>query len=230
MAKKLREKKVDFEDRVEALAEFLGLDEEEKAEIEEGYTDGALEYGREEYLVLTDDEADDMFREQEEQLFDELGIESFSKDFQNWILNNAVEEDWFEDAMNESNRYYCEDIADEKSRNFENRLVEECYDRDLINDDDFEKDEDGDPDFEQCLVDQDDLIDRMVEDMAEDDPIEWYRSNFGDEDLSDVVKEHNLIDLNEVIDEVQKWDGRGMLASWDGEENSEGEFFIYRTN
>lgn len=227
----LNEKRIDFEERKEALATFLGLNEEEKEEIEEGYTDGALEYGKEEYLVLTDDEADDMFREQQEQIFDDLGIESYSEDFQDWIFRNALKEDWFEEAMEESNRSYCEDIVRERSREFENRLVEECYERDLIEDDDFEQDEDGDPDFEKCLVDEDDLINRMMEDMAEDDPVEWFRDNFGESELSDAVKDHNLIDLDEVIDELQKWDGRGpTLAGWDGNENEEGDFFIYRTN
>lgn len=235
MNKRLEEKKIDEKDRIEALAQFLGLDEEEKEDIE--VDDETLTYGREEYLVLTDSEADDWFERYQKDLWDDMGIQSFSESFQDWIINNALDKSWFEDAMDESNRFYCEDIADERSREFDNRLVEECYERGLIDDDDFEEDEDGDVDHEQCKKDNDDLIELMVEDMNNDydDPVEWYKDNFGEEDLSRVAIEKNLVDLDEVIEEVKSSDGRGAtLSSYDGEENSEkvnGEYFyIYRTN
>ena len=232
--KRLEEKKIDSEDKIEALAQFLGLDEEEKEDIE--VDDETLTYDGEEYLVLTDSEADDWFERYEKDLWDDIGIQSFSESFQDWIINNALDKSWFEDAMDESNRFYCEDIADERSREFDNRLVEECYERGLIDDDDFEEDEDGDVDHEQCKKDNDDLIELMVEDMNNDydDPVEWYKDNFGEEDLSKVAIEKNLVDLDEVIEEVKSLDGRGCLAGWDGEENSEkvnGEwFYIYRQN
>ncbi len=234
MNKRLEEKKIDEEDRIEALAQFLGLDEEEKEDIE--VDDETLTYDSEEYLVLTDSEADDWFERYQRDLWDDLGIQSFSESFQDWIINNALDKSWFEDTMNESNKFYCEDIADERSREFDNRLVEECYERGLIDDDDFEEDEDGDVDHEQCKKDNDDLIELMVEDMNNDydDPVEWYKDNFGEEDLSKVAIENNLVDLDEVIEEVKSLDGRGCLAGWDGKENSEkvnGEwFYIYRTN
>jgi hypothetical protein len=233
--KRLKEKKIDEEDRIEALAQFLGLDEEEKEDIE--VDDETLTYDRKEYLVLTDSEADDWFERYLKDLWDDIGIQSFSESFQDWIINNALDKSWFEDAMDESNRFYCEDIADERSREFDNRLVEECYERGLIDDDDFEKDEDDDVDHEQCKKDNDDLIELMVEDMNNDydDPVEWYKDNFGEEDLSKVVIEKNLVDLDEVIEEVKSVDGRGnTLSTYNGEENEEnvnGEwFYIYRTN
>jgi len=235
MNKRLEEKKIDEEDRVEALAQFLGLDEEEKKDIEAD--DETLTYDGEEYLVLTDSEADDWFERYQKDLWDDMGIQSFSESFQDWIINNALDKSWFEDAMDESNRFYCEDIADERSGEFDNRLVEECYERGLIDDDDFEEDEDGDVDHEQCKKDNDDLIELMVEDMNNDydDPVEWYKDNFGEEDLSKVAIEKNLVDLDKVIEEVKSLDGRGAtLSTYNGEENSEkvnGEwFYIYRTN
>ena len=230
MNKRLTEKRIDEEDRIEALAQFLGLDEEEKEEIEAN--DDILTYYGKEYYVLTDDEADEKFEQYQRDLWDDMGIQSFSDNFRDWIIRNAVDTDWFEQAMNESNRFYCDDIVRESSKEFNNRLVEECYERGLIDDDDFEENEDGDIDHELCKKDNDDLIELMVESMNDDwdDPVEWYIDNFGEEDLSDCVIEHNLVDLDKVIEEIQKWDGRGMLASYDGEENSEGEFFIYRTN
>ena len=49
-----------MENKIKALAIFLGVDVEE---IDEEYNN-VLSYGREEYLVLTDDEADEAAREQ----------------------------------------------------------------------------------------------------------------------------------------------------------------------
>lgn len=230
MSKRLEEKRID-EDRINALAEFLGLDEEEKEEIEvDRHNDKLLTYDGDEYLVVDDDEADEEFRDFQESLWDDMGIQSFSESFQDWILRNALKEDWFEDAMDESNRFYAEDIKDESSREYANRLVEECYENGLIDDDDFEKDEDGEPNYEECTKDEDDLIELLVDYLREDDAVEWYRDSFGDEDLSKVVVEKNLVDFDEVIDEVKSWDGRGCLATYDGVENEEGDFFIYRTN
>lgn len=229
--KRLEEKRIDEEDRINALAEFLGLDEEEKEEIEvDRHNDKLLTYDGDEYLVVDDDEADEEFEDYQRALWDDMGIESFSESFQDWIMSNAIDSSWFEDAMDESNRFYAEDIKNESSREYANRLVEECYDNGLIDDDDFEKDEDGEPNYEECTKDEDDLIDMLVDYMREDDAIRWYRDTFGDDDFKKVVIDNNLVDFDEVIDEVKSWDGRGCLAGYDGVENEEGDFFIYRTN
>lgn len=231
MNKRLEEKKIDEEDRIEALAQFLGLDEEEKEDIEvDRHNDKLLTYDGDEYLVVDDDEADEEFEDFQRSLWDDVGIESFSESFQDWIMNNAIDSSWFEDAMDESNRFYAEDIKDERSRDYANRLVEECYENGLIDDDDFEKDEDGEPNYEECTKDEDDLIDMLVDYMREEDAVQWYRDTFGDDDFKKVVTDNNLVDFDEVIDEVKSWDGRGCLAGYDGVENEEGDFFIYRTN
>lgn len=216
-----------FEERRDALADFLNID---GAEIEESYGK-VLSADGGEYLVVDDDEADEEFADYQRSLWDDLGIESFSESFQEWIMDNAVNSDWFEEAMDESNRFYCEDIMSEGSSVYGNRLVEECYERNLINDEDFEVDEDGDIDYTDCKKDNDELVELLADDMSEDDPVEWYRSNFGDDDFMEVVKDNDLVDVDAVIDEIQKWDGRGpSLASYDGEENESGDFFIYRVN
>lgn len=237
LMKTLNEKKIDLEERKDALAEFLGLNEEEKEEIEEGYREEELEYDGESYLVVDDDEADDIFYDYEKELIDELGMDAFSKSFQLWIIDNALDTDFFDEAKEESDRFYCEDIVNEDDDEFGNRLVAECYDRKIIKDKDFEEDESGDVDYTQCKIDTDDLIDMMVEDMADDydDNVEWYRDNFGDEDLAQLVNEKNLLDVDAVIDEVKNTDTRGpALAGYDGVENEikvNGTwFYIYRTN
>lgn len=234
---KLREKKVNFDDRVEALADFLKLDDEEKANIEEGYDDGYLDYDGDEYRVLTEDEAEEAFREAQEELWEELGLEAFSENFQDEIIDRFVDTDWFSEAKEESDRIYAEDIAQEDSRDFENRLVEECYERKLLKDKDFEEDGDGGTDYMQCKKDTDELIDMLVDDMSDeyDDPVEWYKDIFGEKQLSDIVRKNNLIDFDRVLELLEDYDGRGpTLASYDGVEEAikvNGEwFYIYRTN
>ena len=83
-------------EKIEALAELLGVDE---SEITQGYDDTVYEVsdGRV-YLVLTEDEADDMFHDSEMNLIDDIGIEGFTPSFQNRILTEFADEDWFEDA------------------------------------------------------------------------------------------------------------------------------------
>ena len=38
------------------------------------------------------------------------------------------------------------------------------------------------------------------------------------------------MNMKTVIDYIKEEDGRGILASYDGVENEEGEYYIYRTN
>ena len=47
------------EERIEALADHLELTGDEWNDITEGYDETILEYGQQEYMVLTDDEAND---------------------------------------------------------------------------------------------------------------------------------------------------------------------------
>lgn len=231
-----------FEKRKRALDKLLvqveGLSGEDWGEITRGEREGILdtESGRS-YLVLTDAEAESLFYAECERLFDELGMNAYSKEFREWIYRNAVKEDWFQNEMEENNLDYAKDIASSSSdEGFENRLVEEAYERGLIAEGDFAKLPDGEPDYGKCLADKDELIDRFAESMDNeyDDPVDYFEDHFGLDMLSDVLKEHpELIDLDEVAAEIKFSDGRGpTLSRWDGYEleiTSDGEdWFIYR--
>jgi hypothetical protein len=151
------------------------------------------------------------------------------------VIENFAKSDWFQDAMEESNRFYAEDIASEDDWEFGNRLVQECYEEGLITDEDFGVGEDGEPDHTNCLVDKEDLIERRADAMNEEDPIEWYRMNFGDDELNEVVKKNGLIDWDAAAEWSVNTDGIAHdLARYDGRENTQeydGEtYYIYRTN
>lgn len=218
-------------EKIEALAELLGVDE---SEITQGYDDTVYEVsdGRE-YLVLTEDEADDMFHDSEMNLIDDIGIEGFTPSFQNRILTEFADEDWFEDAYREMYESYSYDIEYESDDVYGNRLVQECYEAELIDDDDFGVDENGDVNYADCLLSTDDLVDKLTEYLMDsvDDFVEQYKFEFGEEQLSDVVKQHNLVDWDAVIEETKELDGRGpMLAGYDGIEIDWDDYYIYRTN
>jgi len=218
-------------EKIEALAELLGVDE---SEITQGYDDNVYEVsdGRE-YLVLTEDEADDMFHDSEMNLIDDIGIEGFTPSFQNRILTEFADEDWFEDAYREMYESYSYDIEYESDDVYGNRLVQECYEAELIDDDDFGVDENGDVNYADCLLSTDDLVDKLTEYLMDsvDDFVEQYKFEFGEEQLSEVVKQHNLVDWDAVIEETKELDGRGpMLAGYDGIEIDWDDYYIYRTN
>ena len=145
------------------------------------------------------------------------------------------------DAMMEMEESYANDIESEGDNTYDNRLVQECYDNGLIDDEDFELDEDGETDYTQCTVDTYKLVDRLANYLYDDNmsyynsAAEWYRRDFGDEDFETVVEQHDLIDRDKISEYVVDEDGIGhTLASYDGEDN-EYEFdgityYIYRTD
>ena len=223
------------DDKIRALAEWLRDNGNEVSEEDITEDTWGFHVGSDEYKVLTDDEADDEFKTYQEELMDEMGIEAYSDWFQEWILNNAVDTDWFEEALKEEADYLADEFLNESNWSFGNRLVSECFENNLIDDDDFEKNSDGDPDYEQCTVDEWDLQERYKDwYVSEWDAIEWYRNNFGEDSFRDVVKEHNLLDTDAIIDELKSNNGRGCLASYDGVENeynyNDETYYIYQTN
>lgn len=46
--------------------------------------------------------------------------------------------------------------------------------------------------------------------------------------LTEAIMNNNLLDMDAVIDYIEEEDGRGNLANYDGVENEEGEYYIYR--
>lgn len=218
-------------EKIEALAELLGVDE---SEITQGYDDTVYEVsdGRE-YLVLTEDEADEEFYNSEMNLIDDLGIQGFTPSFQSRILTEFADADWFEDAYREMEENYAYDISEDYDDTYGTRLVQECYDAELIDDDDFEVDENGDVNYKACLLSTDDLVTKLSEYLVDsiDDYVEEFKFEFGEDELNEVVERNNLVDWDAVIEETKRLDGRGpTLAGWDGNELEWDDYYIYRTN
>lgn len=222
------------EGKRKALAEYLGVSEEDVTP--EKYDDNEFDTPEGEYLVVTEEEAYQYVLDDTEQLIDDMGLDAFGKDFQDWILDNAVANNtWFDDAMRESYEFYADDIENESDSEFENRLVQEMYDANVISDDDLVENEDG----LKALNDEAqgrlyELKETFVDDLCDgwNDAITWFRDNFGDKEFADVVKEHLSLDTQAIVDEMIKWGGvANSLERYDGAEIDLGNgLYAYRTN
>ena len=198
-----------MEERIKVLAEFLGIEE---SEILKGYRDNIFETSDgEEYLVVTDEEADDEFYQYEENLIDELGLDAFSDWAKDYIIENCVDTEWFENFYYEDYESYANDIETESasSDEYKNRLEEEMAEAECTTIEEF--------------------VEYMV-DRIRDDLVGQFEFDFGKDQLADVVSRYNLLDMDAVVDYIKEQDGREVLASYDGRENEVGEYFIYRLN
>ena len=196
--------------KIEALAKFLGI---ETSGIEEDINNHKYfktEDG-EEYMVLTDDEAEEEFYDYESDLIEECGLDAFSDWAKDYIIENCLDVDWFEDFYREDYESYANDIETESasSDEYANRLEEEMAEA-------------------EC-ADVEEFIDYLVDSIS-DDFVGNFKFDFGEEMLTEVIMNNNLLDMNAVIDYIKETDGRGILASYDGVENEEGEYYIYRIN
>lgn len=137
-------------------------------------------------------------------------------------MTEYVDQDWFEQAERESFENYCYDLMEEYNDPYGNSLVERCYEVDIINDDDFEEDEDGNPDYSKCKIDDETLLERAVDEHMDgiDDFTEYFIDEFGEAEFNDVVSRYGLIDEDKLAEDVVDVDGpANSLASYDGREN-----------
>lgn len=196
-----------------------------------------INYNYEDWYVFDNyDDAVEGAIEDTKLLLDDIGIDGINFDNLGGI-ENFVDDEWFEDALKESFESYCYDIEYEGDNTYDNRLVQECYDNDLITDDDFELDEDGEVDYTQCTLDTDELVERYVDDYMSrlTDPISEYISQFGVDEFNRVVKDNGLVDMDELAEAIVDADGpANSLSRYDGNEvnyDFDGiTYYMYRNN
>lgn len=199
--------RISSDDKRKALANYLDVDVED---VVQTYDENNFEVKStgEEYIVADYDTAYDLAEQDVISTIDDLGIDAFTPYFQEWIMDYAVNEDWFKDALAESQRYYYEDMD-------EDEFIEVCKENDISPDDDNAIDE---------------LVDIYLNDI--DDYVAEFKSIFGDSEFSTAVKENDLIDLDKVVEEAIRVDGIAhFIAGYDGEEiELDDDLFAYRTN
>lgn len=218
----------------EALAEYFGCDVEDI----EWDGDNQFSYGAEEYLVCDESEARELAIEYVKSIIDDMGLESFSEEFRDQILNDAryFDYDTVRGWMHESYEGYVEDIAYESDSDFGDRLTQEMYDSGVLTDDDFVVESDGSIDYYDLKPEVDlegkkqEFIDKLCEDQ---DPVEWLQDIYGTgKDFAKVVGDNDLLDWDAVAEECVDIDGIAhSLASYDGKEIDLGNGLLaYRTN
>ena len=143
-----------------------------------------------EYIILTDEEADEYYREYQLSLIEDLGLEAFSDWAKNYILANFTfsYSETFNDIQYEDAVSYVGDLK---------------YGGDL--DDELSR---------YGCENEEELIDLLCEEDSE----EWFKSVFGIDEYNRIIIENDLIDWNEVIEWIKEVDGRGIMASYDGVE------------
>lgn len=165
----------------------------------------------EEYIVATDDEADDAAYEFVESLLDDIGLTGFNVD-----AVDFVEDDWFEEAAEEGFQFYVDDMD---------------YNEKVKMKDDYGLEEEED-DYELVLA----LMDDVRKNYSGRAPFaQHYLDEFGEEDFNSIVVENNLVDPRILAEHVVNTDGRGhILSSYDGEEGEQKYnnkwYYIYRIN
>lgn len=193
-------------EKIKALMDVVVGEVENMEEVE---IDTIMEVDGEEYLVLTEDEAETRFHEQERELIEELGLSAFNEWASNYIMDNFLDRDYFDEILRESMENYIEGIKDE-----EGRLEEEMEEVGVENEEDY--------------------IDYLI--LNAGDSIQYYKNNFGDDGLQDLInRNESILDIDGIIEYIEEVDGRGgLLASYDGQEHEvkvDGEYFyIYRVN
>ena len=177
--------------RINALLNYLG-ETKETATVETLKHDDnkTIFIDNMEYIVLTDEEADEYYREYQLSLIDDLGLDAFSDWAKNYILNN------FTSSYSET----FDDIQYDDAVSYVNDLK---YSGDL--DDELSR---------YGCENEEELIDLLCEEDSE----EWFKSVFGIDEYNRIIIENDLIDWNKVIEWIKEVDGRGVMASYDGVE------------
>lgn len=200
-----------MEERVKALAKFLGCEVEE---LKEGYRENSFETeDGEEYLVFTEEEADEEFYNYEENVIEEFGLSAFSDWARNYIINNFIDNEYLRNMIYNDYENYCDDIETESASDeeYENRLEEEMAEND-------------------CET-KEDYIEYLTE-FYDGEEVDYFTFNFGDDYFIKMVEQDgNIMDVEKVIEYIKDEDERGFaLASYDGVESEQGNFYIYRIN
>ena len=190
--------------KINALLNYLG-ETTETAEVEEGCRDEIIVIDGNEYLVLTDEEADQEYHEYQMNLIDDMGLDSFSDWAKDEILNHHTTSEYqnlFDEIQEESMSCYIDDL-----RHMDD-LEEEMENAGCDNEDEFL----------EYLCDQ-------------EDSVEYFKFNFGNDEYNRIIKDNDLIDWDSVIQWVKDMDGRGIMASYDGiEMELENNLYAYRIN
>lgn len=214
---------------IEALAKYLETD---SVNIEQSeYDNNIFEVDDSEYLVCDKEKAEKLARQEIEGLFEDLGLDAFQPEFQKWILDECIDQEFFKDIVRDDLSSYYNDLDAEE-------IVEKAIEEDLIS---FEESYDNgyyeetgnlsiNPDLDIDLLRQQ-LQDNELEHI--DNYYEYIKWTYGQDFILEFVSDNpECIDIEKIINECLKEDGIAhFIAFYDGEEiELEDGLFAYRLN
>jgi len=214
---------VDDDMKAQALLDYLkedGIAPEEATVDEITVIDDGKMFGYDgyEYIVGTSDEAHDWAVEDVKNLFDDMGIQSFSESFQEQILNDDrfINQNMLRNIMNEDIDVYVDNMDDDEVY----ETITETYG---VNEEDLKD------------MDEEDIRNELkyqVGGVYEDMPVDYFRDMFDKKDFSEFLIDRGLLDVDAIAEEVVRIDGfANSLAGYDGEEIDLGnDLYAYRWN
>jgi hypothetical protein len=167
----------------------------------------------EEYRVFKSEDDAELTAEDEVREDMEETPENFNKDFIKPYIDGA---DFFREAIREMNESYANDIESEDDNIYANRLIAEMVENGLISDDDALS---GNAE-ELAEYYKDDFVTLMTEEKMEEgnDGLDYFISNFGEEETMKMVIDNNLIDIFKASRDAVQTDGVAhFLSHYDGE-------------
>ena len=188
--------------KIKALKNLVG---NEEIKVNE-YDNQIFETEYAEYYVLTNEEAQELYELMEKDLIEDLGLESFTPMAQEYIINNCLDIEWFNEGMHEYHEDYVDDMEEEE-------LEEELDNYNVST--------------------KEELIEEY--DNQYKNGLDFYRELYDEEKIYKLMRDEDLLDIDKIIEYCQELDGRGhIIAAYDGEENIEVidniEYYIYRIN
>jgi len=254
--------------RAQEYGEDLNNLEEELEEAEDVYelipepyeTEdyAGFEYGGAEWLVATDEGADEYAYERLENLIDDIGYEGFNEGFvQNHIDGDRMAyyyEEWFRDDVEEEPDSYLDDDIYGDDMELTSEAKEEIEKiKDMIGEVNEEIEETDDPIMREELEDKIQELESEIEELEDDEDsyefTEEAKERYVEGRMQDIRYDpvsflrdyglereiENFIDQDSFIEDVINSDGRGhTISSYDGEEDEieyEGTtYYIYRMN
>ena len=177
--------------------------------------------GNMEFLVLTDEEADELYYKKELDVLKKYGIHALLWDFREYLKDEVLDKDKLEELELKLTKKGLLDIYKEDFEEYKQMLINGGY---IDEDDAYTKEE----------------LKGFVNEMAEDivynnyeSPADSLENDFGEEDFWKLMVKAGLIDYKTVIEEFKNWSGydRGeVLADYDHYEDviSETPYYSYR--
>lgn len=145
-----------------------------------------------------------------------------------WIMNYIDGNDFFTDVYNEWNYGYVNDIENEGSDEYSNRLIEEMVENGIISSEEAKEQDFDAEDYKDSFVEL--LTNNQIEEG--NGGLQHYIDNFGEEQAFKVVLDNNLIDTDFASKDAVDTDGIAhFLSSYDGEQiDLSNGHVAYRTN